>query len=100
MMKQALVLAEKPHVVIATPGRLADHLKSTDTVHLKRIKFLVLDEADRLLDPSFGDDLQVIFDNVPSERQTLLFSATLTDTLQELRELSSNEPFYHEVKSE
>ena len=87
-------------VVIATPGRLADHLKSTDTVHLKRIKFLVLDEADRLLDPSFGDDLQVIFDNVPSERQTLLFSATLTDTLQELRELSPNEPFYHEVKSE
>lgn len=100
MMKQALALAKKPHVVIATPGRLADHLKSTDTVHLKRIKFLVLDEADRLLDPSFGDDLQVIFDNVPSERQTLLFSATLTDTLQELRELSPNEPFYHEVKSD
>ncbi|XP_073249201.1 probable ATP-dependent RNA helicase DDX49 [Porites lutea] len=100
MMKQALALAEKPHVVIATPGRLADHLKSTDTVHLKRIKFLVLDEADRLLDPSFGDDLQVIFDNVPSERQTLLFSATLTDTLQELRELSPNEPFYYEVKSD
>ncbi|XP_068731537.1 probable ATP-dependent RNA helicase DDX49 [Montipora capricornis] len=100
MMKQALALTKKPHVVIATPGRLADHLKSTDTVDIKRIKFLVLDEADRLLDPSFSDDLQVIFDNVPNERQTLLFSATLTDTLQELRELSSNEPFYCEVKSD
>jgi len=100
MMKQALTLSDKPHVVIATPGRLADHLKSTDTVDLKRIKYLVLDEADRLLDPSFSDDLQVIFDNVPSKRQTLLFSATLTDTLQELRELSCNEPFYHEVKSD
>ena len=100
MMKQSLILAEKPHVVIATPGRLADHLKSTDTFDLKKIKFLVLDEADRLLDPSFSDDLQVIFDNVPTERQTLLFSATLTDTLQELREMSSNDPFYHEVKSE
>ena len=41
MMKQSLVLARKPHVVIATPGRLADHLKSTDTVSLKKIKFLV-----------------------------------------------------------
>lgn len=99
-MKQSLILAEKPHVVIATPGRLADHLKSTDTFDLKKIKFLVLDEADRLLDPSFSDDLQVIFDSVPTERQTLLFSATLTDTLQELREISSNDPFYHEVKSD
>ncbi|PFX34929.1 putative ATP-dependent RNA helicase DDX49 [Stylophora pistillata] len=100
MMKQSLILAEKPHVIIATPGRLADHLKSTDTFDLKKIKFLVLDEADRLLDPSFSDDLQVIFDSVPTERQTLLFSATLTDTLQELREISSNDPFYHEVKSD
>jgi len=43
MMKQALVLAEKPHIVIATPGRLADHLQSTDTVSLRKIKFLVSD---------------------------------------------------------
>ena len=41
MMKQALALATKPHIVIATPGRLADHLKSTDTLSLKRIRFLV-----------------------------------------------------------
>lgn len=41
MMKQSLSLARKPHVVIATPGRLADHLRSTDTVSLKKIKFLV-----------------------------------------------------------
>ena len=41
MMKQSLALARKPHVVIATPGRLADHLKSTDTVSLKKIRFLV-----------------------------------------------------------
>ena len=100
MMKQAIALAEKPHVVIATPGRLADHLKSTDTFSLKHIQFLVLDEADRLLDPSFAEDLQVIFENVPVKRQTLLFSATLTDTMKELRELPTAEPFYHEVKSE
>ena len=41
MMKQSLSLAKKPHVVVATPGRLADHLRSTDTVSLKKIKFLV-----------------------------------------------------------
>ena len=41
MMKQAIALSHKPHVVIATPGRLADHLRSTDTLSLKKIKFLV-----------------------------------------------------------
>ncbi|KAK3746124.1 hypothetical protein QZH41_008828 [Actinostola sp. cb2023] len=100
MMKQAIALADRPHVVIATPGRLADHLKSTDTLTLHKIQFLVLDEADRLLDPSFGDDLAVIFDAVPQNRQTLLFSATLTDTMEELRKVSTAEPFCYEIKSE
>ena len=49
MVNQATALTKKPHVVIATPGRLADHLKSNDTVKLDRVKILVLDEADRLL---------------------------------------------------
>ncbi|EDO43011.1 predicted protein [Nematostella vectensis] len=100
MMKQALSLANKPHVVIATPGRLADHIKSTDTLNLKKIQFLVLDEADRLLDPSFGDDLKVIFDAVPEKRQTLLFSATLTDTMGELQKMSGSQPFSYEVQSD
>jgi ATP-dependent RNA helicase DDX49/DBP8 len=100
MMKQAIALAEKPHVVIATPGRLADHLNSTDTLNLGKIQFLVLDEADRLLDPSFGEDLAVIFDTVPKKRQTLLFSATLTDTMEELKNISTAEPFCYEVQSE
>ncbi|XP_031557793.1 probable ATP-dependent RNA helicase DDX49 isoform X2 [Actinia tenebrosa] len=100
MMKQAIDLAQKPHVVIATPGRLADHLKSTDTLDIGKIQFLVLDEADRLLDPSFGDDLGVIFDKVPKKRQTLLFSATLTDTMEELKKISTAEPFCYEVKSD
>lgn len=100
MMKQAINLAQKPHVVIATPGRLADHLKSTDTLDIGKIQYLVLDEADRLLDPSFGDDLAVIFDKVPKKRQTLLFSATLTDTMEELKTISTAEPFCYEVKSE
>uniref|UniRef100_A0A8C3JHB2 Probable ATP-dependent RNA helicase DDX49 n=1 Tax=Calidris pygmaea TaxID=425635 RepID=A0A8C3JHB2_9CHAR len=88
MVEQALELSRKPHVVIATPGRLADHLRSSNTFSLKKIKFLVLDEADRLLEQGCADftpDLEVILDALPARRQTLLFSATLTDTLKELQ---------------
>ena len=60
----------------------------------------VLDEADRLLDQSFEEDLEVIFDHLPSKRQTLLFSATLTDTLTRLKEVALNEPFYWHAKTE
>uniref|UniRef100_UPI00358EADDE probable ATP-dependent RNA helicase DDX49 n=1 Tax=Myxine glutinosa TaxID=7769 RepID=UPI00358EADDE len=101
IVQQALKLSRKPHVVIATPGRLADHLRSDSSFSLKNIKFLVLDEADRLLeegDTDFSEDLQEIFKAIPAQRQTLLFSATLTDTLNELRDLTLNKPFFWESK--
>ena len=60
----------------------------------------MLDEADRLLEPSFEADLEVILDVLPVKRQTLLFSATLTDNISALRELSSNEPFVWEAPAE
>ena len=60
----------------------------------------MLDEADRLLDKSFEDDLEVIFEALPSKRQTLFFSATLTDTLSRLKEKAINEPFYWEAQLE
>ncbi|XP_033634384.1 probable ATP-dependent RNA helicase DDX49 [Asterias rubens] len=94
MVRQGLELSKKPHIVIATPGRLADHINSTDTCDLKNIKFLVLDEADRLLEGNYGPDLEVIFDAIPAKRQTLLFSATITDTMKELRKVSMNKPYY------
>ena len=56
-----------------------------------------MDEADRLLDPSFQDDLTVIFDALPRQRQTLLFSATLTESLENLKKLTK-EPFFWESK--
>ena len=99
-IKQSIALSASPHIVIATPGRLADLLNNTDTFSFKRIKFFVLDEADRLLEKSFAEDLSVIFDNVPKKRQTLLFSATLTDTMESLKKMSINKPFYYEVRSE
>ncbi|KAM4858136.1 putative ATP-dependent RNA helicase DDX49 isoform 1-T1 [Urocitellus parryii] len=102
MVTQALELSRKPHVVIATPGRLADHLRSSNTFHIKKIRFLVMDEADRLLEQGCTDftvDLETILAAVPARRQTLLFSATLTDTLKELQGLATNQPFFWEAQA-
>ncbi|CAB4015760.1 probable ATP-dependent RNA helicase DDX49 [Paramuricea clavata] len=98
MMTQSLALAKQPHVVIATPGRCADHLTSTDTFNLRRIKYLVLDEADRLLEDTFAADLEVIFSHVAEKRQTLLFSATLNDTIEELCQITATDPFCYSVQ--
>lgn len=60
----------------------------------------VLDEADRLLEKNFSEDLAVIFDALPKQRQTLLFSATLTGALKELQKLATRKPYFFEVTSE
>ncbi|PSN37672.1 putative ATP-dependent RNA helicase DDX49 [Blattella germanica] len=100
MMLQGQELSRKPHIVIATPGRLADHLESCDTFSLNKIKFLILDEADRLLGGGFDGQLKTIFDAIPKIRQNLLFSATITDTLEKVKEVASNEVFMWEEKAE
>ncbi|XP_054905611.1 probable ATP-dependent RNA helicase DDX49 [Poeciliopsis prolifica] len=103
MVSQALALSNQPHVVVATPGRLADHIRSSNTFNMRKIKFLILDEADRLLEQGctdFTKDLEVILSVLPAKRQTLLFSATLTDTLQELKSIAMNKPFFWESTSE
>ena len=60
MMTQAMMLAKKPHVIIATPGRLVDHLENTKGFNLKSLKFLVMDEADRILNMDFEKELDKI----------------------------------------
>uniref|UniRef100_A0AAQ6AEL2 RNA helicase n=1 Tax=Amphiprion ocellaris TaxID=80972 RepID=A0AAQ6AEL2_AMPOC len=103
MVSQALELSNKPHVVVATPGRLADHIRSSNTFSMSKIQFLIMDEADRLLEQGctdFTKDLEVIMGILPAKRQTLLFSATLTDTLQELKSIAMNKPFFWESTSE
>ncbi|KAJ3210644.1 hypothetical protein HK099_008194 [Clydaea vesicula] len=96
MMQQAIELSKKPHIIIATPGRFADHIKSShEAVDLRRLRFLVLDEADRLLSESFEEDLECILDNLPTnKRQTLLFSATMTKEIEELK-FGGNPPFVY-----
>ncbi|KAJ2960646.1 hypothetical protein NQZ79_g4004 [Umbelopsis isabellina] len=100
MMQQALDLSRRPHVVIATPGRLRDHIQSSSgAADLKRIKYLVMDEADRLLSDTFTEDLEVIFNNIPEKRQTLLFTATMTDSilaLSDAEEDPKKRPFLYQ----
>eukprot|EP00041_Stephanoeca_diplocostata_P018704 m.394814 g.394814 ORF g.394814 m.394814 type:complete len:527 (-) comp21094_c1_seq1:308-1888(-) len=77
MMKQAVELSHKPHVIVATPGRLADHITAAGTMTLKRVKTIVFDEADRLLEnTSFAADIETIIAALPSQRQVMLFTAT------------------------
>ncbi|XP_054263607.1 probable ATP-dependent RNA helicase DDX49 isoform X2 [Macrosteles quadrilineatus] len=100
MVTQGQMLAKRPHVVIATPGRMADHIESCDTFSLARIKFLVLDEADRLLNGAFDEQLQTIFSCLPKQRQTLLFSATMTEALDTVKQVATNQVLLWEAESE
>ncbi|CAD5235163.1 unnamed protein product [Bursaphelenchus xylophilus] len=100
---QAQHLTRRPHIVIASPGRLADHLRSEpDGIGrlFQKIKYLVLDEADQLLDGQYAVDLKQIMDHLPKKRQTLLFSATITSAIKKLKEVSCNKPFFFNEMNE
>ncbi|EMD42037.1 hypothetical protein CERSUDRAFT_129370 [Gelatoporia subvermispora B] len=89
---QEASLRTRPDVVIATPGRLIDHLRNSPTFTLEALDILVLDEADRMLEDGFSDELTEIIKSCPTSRQTMLFSATMTDTVDELVRMSLNKP--------
>jgi ATP-dependent RNA helicase RhlE len=80
MHLQNQAIHRKPHIIIATPGRLIDHLEQR-TVKLDAVKILVLDEADRMLDMGFAPQINRILLTVPKERQTMLFSATMPNDI-------------------
>lgn len=80
MGRQKEQLRRNPHVIIATPGRLVDHLKQR-TVSLHDVKIAVLDEADRMLDIGFAPQIKEILSLVPTDRQTMLFSATMPNAI-------------------
>jgi superfamily II DNA/RNA helicase len=74
--KQTMLLARNPEILVATPGRLIDHMES-GRIDFSELQMLVLDEADRMLDMGFIEDIEKIVAATPADRQTLLFSATL-----------------------
>uniref|UniRef100_A0A672FKE9 RNA helicase n=1 Tax=Salarias fasciatus TaxID=181472 RepID=A0A672FKE9_SALFA len=92
MMSQSLVLAKKPHIVIATPGRLIDHMENTKGFSLRALKFLVMDEADRILNMDFETEVDKILKVIPRERRTFLFSATMTKKVQKLQRAALKDP--------
>lgn len=99
MVSQALQLAKKPHILIATPGRLVDHLENTKGFNLKAIKYLVMDEADRILNMDFEVELDKILRVIPRERRTFLFSATMTKKVRKLQRASLKDPVKVEVSN-
>src|ERR1700730_12298995 len=76
-------LSHEPHIVVGTPGRILELIQK-EALPLKAIKVLVLDEADRMLDMGFADDLRSILEATPTQRQTLLFSATIPQSIREI----------------
>lgn len=99
MMTQSLALAKRPHVVIGTPGRLVDHIENTKGFSLKTVKYLVLDEADRILNMDFEREVDTILKVIPKDRKTFLFSATMTKKVQKLERASLKDPVRVEVSS-
>ncbi|AZW16526.1 DEAD/DEAH box helicase [Bordetella hinzii] len=88
---QLKALSRRVDVLVATPGRLIDHLKA-GRVKLSTVHTLVLDEADRMLDMGFIEDIETIIERLPESRQTLLFSATLDGSVARLAEKMMREP--------
>jgi ATP-dependent RNA helicase DeaD len=89
--KQIRALQKGVHIVVGTPGRVIDHLKR-GTLKLSETKMVVLDEADRMLDMGFIDDIKFILSRVPEERQLSLFSATMDKSVMEICHSYMNDP--------
>ncbi|KAL6893882.1 hypothetical protein ACP4OV_007980 [Aristida adscensionis] len=85
---EAEQLAKGINLLVATPGRLLDHLQNTKGFIYKRLKCLIIDEADRILEQNFEEDMKQIFKRLPQNRQTVLFSATQTKEVEDFAKLS------------
>ena len=96
MYPQVKDLKNKPHIIVATPGRLIDHIEQRN-VSLSNIRILVLDEADRMLDMGFEPQIKKILGQVPKERQTMLFSATMPSKISQIGEMYMKKPLRIEI---
>lgn len=96
--RQIRALKKNPHIIVGTPGRLIDHI-NRKTLKLGSVHTIVLDEADEMLNMGFIEDIEAILSNVPKERQTLLFSATMPDPIRRIAEKFMVNPELVKVKA-
>ncbi len=87
-----------PQIVIGTPGRIIDHI-GQGTLKLDKVRMVVLDEADRMFDMGFREDIEKILESVPTERQLVLFSATLPPPIKKIIERFTREPVHIRIES-
>lgn len=92
LREQEAILKTRPDVIIATPGRFIDHMRNSPSFTVDTLEILVLDEADRMLEDGFADELNEILATIPKSRQTMLFSATMTDSVDKLVRVGLNRP--------
>ena len=92
LREQESVLRSRPDIIIATPGRFIDHMRNSASFTVDTLEILVLDEADRMLEDGFADELNEILTTIPKSRQTMLFSATMTDSVDKLIRVGLNRP--------
>ncbi|SFA88302.1 MULTISPECIES: DEAD/DEAH box helicase [unclassified Bacillus (in: firmicutes)] len=96
--KQKEELKQKTHVVVGTPGRVMDHIER-ETLVLDRVKYLIIDEADEMLNMGFIDIVEAIIEELPSDRVTMVFSATLPKDVEKLCHQYMKEPHQIEIAS-
>ena len=89
--RQIMALKNKPQIIVGTPGRVMDHMRRR-TLKLANLKMMILDEADEMLNMGFREDIDVILEDLPEERQTLLFSATISREIKEITKLYQKNP--------
>lgn len=89
--RQIRALKNRPQVIIGTPGRLLDHIRRK-TIRLQNVSMVVLDEADEMLDMGFVEDIETILTEIPEDRQTLFFSATMPPQIRRLTEKFLRDP--------
>ena len=98
MEKQIMELKRGANIVIGTPGRVMDHIRRR-TLKLDNIRTVILDEADEMLNMGFREDIESILSDIPNERQTVLFSATMPPEILAITEKYQNEPVQIKIKS-
>ncbi|WPH03418.1 atp-dependent rna helicase drs1 [Acrodontium crateriforme] len=90
--EQEKELKLRPDIVIATPGRFIDFMRNSSSFQVDKIEIMVLDEADRMLEDGFADELNEILNTIPKSRQTMLFSATMTSRIDDLVRVGLQRP--------